>query len=51
MIKGVLVTRETGAEGVARGVAVSVPDSGIRGVGNIMPLPIYPQERNLIPSC
>ena len=33
-----------------RGVALSIPDSGNRGVGNIMPLPIYPKERNLIPQ-
>jgi len=32
-----------------RGVALSIPDSSNRRVGNIIPLPIYPQERNLIP--
>jgi hypothetical protein len=32
-----------------RGVALSIPDSGSRGVGNIMPLLNYPQERNSIP--
>jgi len=32
-----------------RGVALPIHDSGSRGVGNITPLPIYPQERNLIP--